>query len=215
MEINEDNCFKFMAPFTMIICGATMSGKTELVRKIVVNSDKIIKPKPENIVISYSADQPVYRDLEKHGAKLVQGLDFQVEEFLPHSPTLLVIDDQMDDVMTNEKMNDLFTKGVHHRNVSVILLQQNVFPQGKYGRTIRLNAQYLILMRSPMFLSQVMSLGRQLFPGKPQFLLDAYRKATAKPYSFLVVNLHPLCDDQLRVSEQLFSEEDHIVYLPK
>jgi len=215
MEVNEDNCFKFITPCSLIVSGATMSGKTELVKKIILNSNKLIKPSPENIIISYSSDQPAYRELEAFGVKLVQGLDFEVEDFQPHSPTLLVIDDQMDDVVSCHKINDLFTKGVHHRNVSVIILQQNVFPQGKYGRTIRLNAQYIILMRSPMFLSQVMTLGRQLFPGKPAFLLDAYKKATAKPYSCLVVNLHPLCDDQLRISEGLFSDTEHIVYLPK
>ena len=215
MEVNQDNCFKFIAPFTMIVSGATMSGKTELVKKIILNAEKIIKPKPVNIVISYSVDQTEYKELQNYGVKLVHGLEFEIEDFLPHTPSLLIIDDQMDDAITNEKINELFTKGVHHRNVSVIILQQNVFPQGKYGRTIRLNAQYLILMRSPMFLSQVMSLGRQLFPGKPKFLLDAYKKATAEPYSYLVVNLHPLCDDQLRITEGLFSESEKIIYLPK
>ena len=215
MNVVEDHCFKFISPFTMLISGATMSGKTELVKNIILNSFGLIKPKPVNVVISYASDQPAYRELENVGVKLVQGLDFQVEEFLPQSSTLLVIDDQMDDVMINEKMNNLITKGVHHRNVSVILLQQNVYPQGKYGRTIRLNAQYLLLMRSPMFLSQVMTLGRQLFPGQPKFLLDAYKNATAKPYSFLVINLHPLCDDQLRVSADIFSEQGPTIFLPK
>jgi hypothetical protein len=215
MEVNQDNCFKFIAPFTMIVSGATMSGKTELVKIIILNAEKIIKPKPVNIVISYSVDQTEYKELQNYGVKLVHGLEFEIEDFLPHTPSLLIIDDQMDDAITNEKINELFTKGVHHRNVSVIILQQNVFPQGKYGRTIRLNAQYLILMRSPMFLSQVMSLGRQLFPGKSKFLLDAYKKATAEPYSYLVVNLHPLCDDQLRITEGLFSESEKIIYLPK
>src|SRR5579863_10406067 len=152
MEVNQDNCFKFIAPFTMIVSGATMSGKTELVKKIILNAEKIIKPKPVNIVISYSVDQTEYKEVQNYGVKLLHGLEFEIEDFLPHTPSLLIIDDQMDDAITNEKINELFTKGVHHRNVSVIILRQNVFPQGKYGRTIRLNAQYLILMRSPMFL---------------------------------------------------------------
>ena len=43
---------------------------------------------------------------------------------------------------------DLFTKGCHHRNVSILYLTQNVFPQGKACRDISLNTQYLVLFNN-------------------------------------------------------------------
>jgi len=40
---------------------------------------------------------------------------------------------------------DLFTKGRHHRNISVILITKNLFHQGRFSRDISLNAKYLVV----------------------------------------------------------------------
>ena len=61
-------------------------------------------------------------------------------------PVLLVIDDLMQE--TNETVANLFTKGSHHRNVSVMFLAQNLFPKNKFARTISLNAHYMVLLRT-------------------------------------------------------------------
>jgi hypothetical protein len=129
--------------------------------------------------------------------------------------TLLIIDDQMTDAMKDKNVQELFIRGVHHRNVSVILLNQNLFPQGKFGRDIRLNCRYYVIMKSPTLNSQVTFLGRQIFPSNPSFLVDAYKKATHDPYTYLILILHPLCKDQLRVRTNIFPEETQTIYLPK
>lgn len=121
----------------------------------------------------------------------------------------------MSDLVKSGKVQELFTKGVHHRQVSVILLQQNLFPQGKHGRDIRLNCHYFIIMKSPTFPLQVRCLGRQLFPHKPLFLSDAYKKATVKPYSYLFLNLHPRCDDELRVCSGFFEKGETVIFSPE
>jgi len=110
-------------------------------------------------------------------------------------------------------MQELFTRGVHHRAVSVIIMQQNIFPQGKHGRDIRLNSHYIAILKSLMFLSQINCLGRQLFPQTPNFLSDLYKKTTEKPYSYLFVNLHPLCDHKVRVTEGIL--KGIVIYVPK
>jgi len=40
---------------------------------------------------------------------------------------LVIIDDLMQE--TNETVANMFTKGSHHRNVSVVFLAQNLFPK--------------------------------------------------------------------------------------
>ena len=40
----------------------------------------------------------------------------------------------------------LFTKGSHHRNLTVIYIVQNVFDKGKYSRTISLNSHYHVVI---------------------------------------------------------------------
>ena len=39
-------------------------------------------------------------------------------------------------------------KGSHHRNISVILITQNLFHQANYCRTISLNAKYIVLLKN-------------------------------------------------------------------
>ena len=61
--------------------------------------------------------------------------------------TLIVLDDLMTSAYT-KAVCELFTKGSHHRNLSVILITQNVFHQGKFCRDISLNCKYLVLFKN-------------------------------------------------------------------
>lgn len=114
----------------------------------------------------------------------------------------------------SKNVQDLFIKGVHHCNTSVINLTQNIFNQGKFARDIRLNTHYLVIFKSPTFYSQVAHLGRQLMPDKKNFILEAYKDATRLQYSYLFIILHPSCDDQLRIRTAILPGESEIVYSP-
>jgi hypothetical protein len=59
-------------------------------------------------------------------------------------PCLIILDDLINDAYS-KCVCDLFTKGSHHRNISVILITQNLFYQSKYCRGISLNAKYIVL----------------------------------------------------------------------
>ena len=61
----------------------------------------------------------------------------------------MVIDDHMEDAGGDERIVNLFTRGSHHRNLSVIYILQNVFHQGKGSRSISLNSHYLVLLKNP------------------------------------------------------------------
>lgn len=212
-ETFEENEFKFSHPFTAIIAGATMSGKTEFTKKLIENVNKMIHPFPQKIIFSYAEYQPSYDSLtNEKNVSFLNNLDFESD---PEVRTLIIIDDQMDTTMKSNSIQNLFIKGVHHRNVSVILLNQNLFPQGKHGRDIRLNCHYYIVMKSPTLTSQVAYLNRQIFPNNPTFLMDAYKKATVEPYSHLFINLHPLCNDKLRVRSGILPSESEFIFIPK
>jgi hypothetical protein len=219
INIDTDNSFKLLHPFTLSLCGITQSGKTQLVKRLINEASSMIKPPPEKIIISYTEDQSAYREIlqnQQHNVEFVQGMEgISMSMFHGREKVLLVIDDQMIDAVNNKCIQELFTKGVHHKSISVILISQNIFPQGKHGRDIRLNCQYFILMKSPTFNSQITYLGRQLFPSHPKFLPDAYKKGTMEPYSYLFVNLHPLCNDQCRVAQGIFENELLSIFIPK
>ena len=111
-------------------------------------------------------------------------------------------------------MTDLFTKGSHHRNLSIIYILQNIFPKGKESRTISLNAHYIFLFKNPRDPSQIQTLGRQIYPNQPKCLGEAYADATAKAHSYLLVDLKQTPDD-LRLRTGLLPEEQTYVYIPK
>ena len=70
-------------------------------------------------------------------------------------------------------MANLFTKGSHHRNVSVVFLAQNLFPKNKFARTMSLNAHYIVLFKNPKDTSQFANLARQMYPKQWQFDVEA------------------------------------------
>ena len=73
--------------------------------------------------------------------------------------TFLVLDDLMSE--TNDDAANLFTKGSHHRNVSVMFLTQNLFYKNRHMRTISLNEHYMILFKNPRDAGQFSILARQ------------------------------------------------------
>ena len=60
-----------------------------------------------------------------------------------------MIDDMQASALNNICIANLFSRESHHRNISVILILQNLFHQGKYCRDISLNTHYFFLFKNP------------------------------------------------------------------
>ena len=75
-------------------------------------------------------------------------------EINPRYNNIVIPDDLMAEATDSLVVSRLFTHG-RHRNASVILLLQNMFPEGKYNTDISRNAQYLALFRSPSDRKQI------------------------------------------------------------
>ena len=74
-----------------------------------------------------------------------------------------MFDDLMTEAKRDQRIADLFTKGCHHRNISVIYLTQNLFPQGEACRDIALKTQYMVLFNNPINRQQVAKLARRIY----------------------------------------------------
>lgn len=117
----------------------------------------------------------------------------------------------MHQVVESKDTQLLFTQGCHHRRLSVIYPSQNLFQQGKSARTIALNSWYTVLFINVRGTSQIMTLGRQLFPGHAQTLLEAYEDTTKNSYGYLVLDLTPMVH-RYRMGTNVFPGEDLIIY---
>jgi len=54
-----------------------------------------------------------------------------------------------------------------------------------------------------------------MYPNKSGFAMEAYKDATREPYSYLLVDLRPEQDEELRLRTDIFPGETQYVYVPK
>lgn len=127
--------------------------------------------------------------------------------------SLIIIDDLMTSAYT-KGICDLFTKGSHHKNISVILITQNVFHQGKYCRDISLNCKYLVLFKNPRDKSQIFPLARQIYPENSKALINVYKEATSKPYGYLFLDLTQTVNEILRFQTDIFNKKYITCFCP-
>jgi len=132
----------------------------------------------------------------------------------PLSPKLVIIDDLMRESSSSEV--DLFTKGSHHKNLSVILISQNLFHQERGQRDISLNANYIVVFKNPRDRAQIRHLARQVYPDDPKFLEVAYYDATSRPHGYLLLDLKQSTPDEYRFRTCIFpNDTTHYVYVPR
>jgi len=106
-------------------------------------------------------------------------------------PTLIMLDDLMDSAYST-KVSELFTKGSHHRNISLALITQNVFHQGPSSRDISLNSKYIVVFKNPRDKTQIVHLARQVYPENVSSFHKPYLEACKHPHSYLFLDLTQL-----------------------
>ena len=199
---------RWQHPFTCIVAGPTQSGKTEFVKRFIENLKDMVTPLPTRIVWSYGEWQPAYQPLLDK-VDFVQGLpDLPLYS---KEPLLVVIDDQMHGV--DRRITSLFTKGSHHRNLSIVYIVQNLFNQQKEHRTISLNSHYLVIFKNPRDGSQIVHLAKQMYPGKTHYLRQAFALATQQPHGYLLIDLKQATPEGMRLRSHIFPGESHEVYV--
>ena len=117
----------------------------------------------------------------------------------------IILDDLMAEATDSPVVSRLFTQG-RHRNASVILLLQNMFPRGKYNTDISRNALYLALFRSPSDRKQIGIIGERMFDKNRVHFMNAYYKETEKPFGYFLVDNKPGTPPDNQILADLFGE---------
>jgi hypothetical protein len=204
---------EFRHPFTALVAGSTGSGKTHLVRALLANYrlTTSIKKQSLKVLWAYGQHQNLYTKAIAPNVSVdyYDGVptDTVLEEI---KPDIIVCDDLMVEISKSDNIADIFTKKSHHMNISIFFLVQNLFFQGKSMRTISLNSQYILLLKSVRDKQQIAALGRQLYPTKSTFFVDVYNDATSAPFGYLLIDLHPLTKDSLRLRTRIIPIKDEL-----
>lgn len=207
-------------PCSGIVVGPSMSGKTELTLEII-----------RNLADFY--DKPIRRVHWYHGNSAADGNSLPIKSTLPENvditflttlptefvneiadePLLVIIDDLMDIAMNSLAVSQLYTKGVHHQQISVILLSQNIYNPGKYSRNISLNSSFYILFRNLRDMQQIHKFFQQMCGSNSKAMLQVYKDATSRPHGYLFVDFSQGGHNLLRLRTNLFGGKP-ICYCP-
>lgn len=220
-------------PWTSIVCGPTGCGKTIFVQTFLRQLSVMADVRFERILFYYAEWQDAYQRLqctgeskeEKNTLLKTKKNIIEFREGLPRpedysydplSPKLVIIDDLMRESSSCDAIVDLFTKGSHHKNLSVILISQNLFHQGRGQRDISLNANYIVVFKNPRDRAQIRHLARQVYPDDPKFLEEAYYDATSRPHGYLLLDLKQSTPDEYRFRTCIFPDDTlHYAYMPR
>lgn len=163
----------------------------------------------------YRRWQPMY-DVMKRSVtppiEFVKGIPMDIERdhYLDSSiPNLLIMDDLMSTTSKDKRVNEIFYADSHHRNASVITMNQNLY----YNKdpTQRRNCHYLILFNNPVDKQSIMTLGRQMYPSNSQYFLRHFEDAVSKPYGYLLVDLKTTTPEHLRLRGNALDEKPEVI----
>ena len=197
---------RFVSPATIILSGTTSSGKSTWIERFL--QQNMFDVKPDKIYYCYGVYQKKFEDMPH--VNFIHGLPDSFTQFHGSRHNLIIIDDLQDEVANSKAVEQLFTRESHHRNLSVVYINQNLFYQGKHSRTIALNTHYTILFRNPRANSQLRILRSQT---GLKHLDEAYNDVMKhNRFGYLVIDLSPYSKTEYKLRTQIFPHEDLIIY---
>jgi energy-coupling factor transporter ATP-binding protein EcfA2 len=204
-------------PYTCLLAGPTGCGKSTFVNKFLSNLKQMVDVQFTEIIFCYGVSQKAHSELYKLvdvPIRLQEGLpDIDLISDIDSKPKLIIIDDLINQI--NSDTVDLYLRGSHHRNLSVMLCTQNIFSGNKGFRDISLNAHYIVLFSSPREKSQIYSFARQINPLNTKYIMESYNDCTNVPYGYLLFDLKQTTPNDMRLRTNIFPGEKNAVYVPR
>ena len=196
----------FRTPSSIVVAGPSGCGKTYFVSRLLEEPGHYFQAGPPPALhYCYGAWQPGFQPLAKRGIHFHEGLPqtADLDTWYPPEGGLLILDDLMAEGGNDKRVLDLFTKHSHHRHITVLYLCQDLFPLGKYAKTISRNAHYVVAFKNPRDQLGIRNLLMQAFPTYWRDALRVYEEVTRPAYGYLMLDLHPASDDRYRLFADL------------
>ena len=197
-------------PFRLLVGGSSGSGKTELVKKMI--HENYFGERFNEIHYCYPAyleSVPAEFDVavQYHAGLLSISAIKDIED-----GSLVIIDDLMMESAQSEAIAKLFTVCARKRGISIILLTQNIYMQGKHFRNIRLNATAIIMFKYRAGQDVNKRLLRDL--GLQHVIsINQLQAALSERYSYVLFDLHPnLQSDFGCVRSNIFSKNFRVFF---
>lgn len=194
---------KFTNPFRFVIAGPSCSGKSTLIRDMILNRSRSFKEEPKKIIYFCKHKHSVSQKI-KHLVEI--RTNFPVEDDFQNSSKQciwMILDDMQEEAVKSSLISDAF-RHARHENISIILVLHNLFSQRKESREISLNMNGVFIMRSVRDLTQIKVLSSQLTPHMPDKLSKIYFNYITTPYSYIFVDLEISQSELFRYRSRVF-----------
>ena len=112
-----------------------------------------------------------------------------------------------------KKGSELFTKGSHHRNISMLLIKQNFFHQGPSTSDISLNSKYIVVFKTQE-ITQIVHWARQIYPENISSFHKTYLASCKDPHTYLFLDMTQSINDLIRFRTKIFPGEITDVFAP-
>jgi len=194
-----------------------MSGKSVITLELIERRREIMSVDFDKVIYVYTENQPIFQKFKEQNPEVIFTDSMEEVDKITgcEKSNLVIFDDKMLEFMGNENDDIIhwFTRGAHHRNTSIILLLQNAF--AKNLRTVAINSIYSIFLNNPRDKSTIINLGKQISPGKPRYIAEAYEDAISRPYGYLLFDFHQETNNLYRIRNSIYPTKECKVYIPK
>ena len=198
-----------------LVAGMSGSGKSCWMERLVNNRYEMFDKPPSRVLWCYGVWQDGYVCL-RNMVEFHSGLPSlqKVKEVAMNKSAMIILDDLMEQIVNDKFVQSLYTRYSHHMGITMVILSQNLFAQGRIMRTLSLNCHYILLFNNPRDEHQVAHLARQVVSHKAKGLVAAYEEATQQPHTYLLLDFNPGVPRELRFRSDIFPNELMTGYVP-
>ena len=151
-EISYIDDFKFTLPMRAIFSGSSQSGKTYMIGEMLKYQNDIFSSQFDFVKYYYPTfldEAPVnYHEFIDTPISYTAGFPTKSEVLSYPKNTLMIIDDQSDTAVKSDLVSQIFKVISGKKSLSIILVTQNYFMQGRHSREIRNSCNYVGLFRN-------------------------------------------------------------------
>ena len=111
-----------------------------------------------------------------------------MEESVKNGSLLVIFDDQLMETSQHLEYLEAWSVSSHHLNMTLMFLSQQIFFDSALFRSLSLNSHYYILMKNPRDLRSVTTLASRMHPHHSEYVVEAYKAATAEGFGYLLID---------------------------
>ena len=200
---------------SFILAGPTRAGKTTFVCSLLRYNQYMFGWIFKRIIVFTPHAQSKYENLRNenvvneiyHELPTLEDLDKIASAYKDCGGCIIVLDDIMSSWNAGLNLDKVFTELCHHKNVTCLLLVENLFFQNTEYRVMGLNSTYLCAFKkSKRFETNIYSWCKMI-PGKRKFIVQAFQQATKKSMELPFLDYNQDCPNIVRMRSNILPTE--------